>query len=135
MMLDRIGHSLDLIVFDYLQLFKDMRRKDKRVEVGDIINGIREIANAYEVPVIVVSSLSRAGYKNDAKPNLYDTKELGDIEYATTIGLSMWRERRDAGDDGDPKESRRESREDFQLPAMVDGFAWYDVKNDAERVA
>ena len=74
MMLDRIGHSLDLIVFDYLQLFKDMRRKDKRVEVGDIINGIREIANAYEVPVIVVSSLSRAGYKNDAKPNLYDTK-------------------------------------------------------------
>ena len=25
--------------------------------------------------------------------------------------------------------------EQFNLPAMVDGFAWYDVKNDAQRVA
>ena len=136
MMLDRIGQSLDLIVFDYLQLFKDMRRKDKRVEVGDIINGIREIANAYEVPVIVVSSLSRAGYKNDAKPNLYDTKESGDIEYATTIGLSMWREPNAAQVTMEIQKNRDgKAWEQFNLPAMVDGFAWYDVKNDAQRVA
>jgi replicative DNA helicase len=129
LMLDRIGQSLGLIVFDYLQLFKDSRRKDKRVEVGDIINGIREIANAYEVPVIVVSSLAREGYKNDAKPNLYNSKESGDIEYATTIGLAMWREANEAQITMEIQKNRDgKAWEQFKLPPMVAGAAWYDLR-------
>jgi replicative DNA helicase len=129
LMLDRIGQSLGLIVFDYLQLFKDTRRKDKRVEVGDIINQIRELANAYEVPVIVVSSLAREGYKNDAKPNLYNSKESGDIEYATTIGLAMWREANETQITMEIQKNRDgKAWEQFKLPPMIAGAAWYDVR-------
>jgi replicative DNA helicase len=129
MMLERIGQHLGLIVFDYLQLFKDSRRKDKRVEVGDIINSIRELANAYEVPVIVVSSLAREGYKNDAKPNLYNSKESGDIEYATTIGLAMWRETATSGITMEIQKNRDgKAWEQFQLPPRIEGAAWYDVR-------
>lgn len=129
LMLDRIGKTLGLVVFDYLQLFRDSRRKDKRVEVGDIINGIREIANAYEVPAIVVSSLAREGYKNDAKPNLYNSKESGDIEYATTIGLAMWREPGATTITMEIQKNRDgKAWEQFQLPPMIAGAAWYDVR-------
>jgi len=129
LMLDRIGQSLGLIVFDYLQLFKDSRRKDKRVEVGDIINQIREIANAYETPVIVVSSLAREGYKNDAKPNLYNSKESGDIEYATTIGLAMWREANEMQVTMEIQKNRDgKAWEQFKLPPMIAGSAWYDTR-------
>lgn len=136
LILDRIGQTLDLVVFDYLQLFKDTRRRDKRAEVSDIINHIRELANEHEIPVIVVSALAREGYKNDAKPNLYNLKESGDIEYATTIGLAMYR---DSGSSRITMEIQKmrdgKSWQKVQLPPMVEGAAWYDVQNDVQRVA
>jgi hypothetical protein len=88
-----------------------------------------ELANAYEVPVMVVSSLAREGYKNDAKPNLYNSKESGDIEYATTIGLAMWREANEAQITMEIQKNRDgKAWEQFKLPPMIAGAAWYDVR-------
>jgi hypothetical protein len=94
-----------------------------------VYRAVREIANAYEVPVIVVSSLAREGYKNDAKPNLYNSKESGDIEYATTIGLAMWREANEAQITMEIQKNRDgKAWEQFKLPPMVAGAAWYDLR-------
>ena len=86
------GFDLRLLVFDYLQLFKDTRRKDKRTEVGDAINTIRELTNRYQTVSIVVSSLAREGYKNGAIPSIFNSKESGDIEYALSVGLALYQD-------------------------------------------
>lgn len=126
--LERSGHKLDMIVFDYLQLFKDSRRKDKRSEVSDIINYIRELANAYEVPVIVVSASSREGYKAGGKPSLYNAKESGDIEYATTIGLALWRDPTTGQVQAEIQKNRDgKAWVAFSLPPMLTNAAWYDL--------
>lgn len=130
--LERIGKKLDLIVFDYLQLFKDSRRKDKRTEISDIINYIRELSSAYEVPVIVVSASSREGYKAGGKPSLYNAKESGDIEYATTIGLALWRDPMTGQVQAEIQKNRDgKAWVAFSLPPMLPGAAWYDLRSQA----
>jgi len=90
------GVDLRVVVFDYLQLFKDTKRTDRRSEIGEIINTIRELTNRLGIVSIVVSSLSREGYKQNARPHIRNSKESGDIEYAVTIGLSVYRDADDA---------------------------------------
>lgn len=89
--LERNGIDLRLVIFDYLQLFRDSKRTDRRAEVGEVVNTMREITNRLGLASIVVSSLSREGYKQNAKPHLRNAKETGDIEYSATIGLSLYR--------------------------------------------
>lgn len=131
--LERSGFALRMLIFDYLQLFRDSRRKDKRTEVGDIINQIREIANVYNLPVIVVSSLAREGYKTNAKPNLHNAKESGDIEYATTVGLVLWRDP-DSGRVNAEIQKNRDGKawQSWVMPPMSANAAWYEFVASAE---
>lgn len=95
-----------VFVIDYLQLLNAMvgknRVTNRRQEIGEISNGIKALAKELDVPVIVLSQLSRdmekgSGKKGIArKPKMADLKESGDIEQdADLIGLLYKPERDD----------------------------------------
>lgn len=118
------GHELRLCVFDYLQLFRDSRYRDKRTEVEGSINMIRELTNKQGVASIVISALSKDQYKAGVKPHIFGSKEAGGIEYAITIGLALWRE------DGRVMceiQKNREGRADemVSLPEFNPEHAWF----------
>lgn len=118
------GKTLRLVVFDFLQLFKDSRYKDKRMEVESGIGTIRELTNAYGIASIVVSQVSKDQYKNNAKPHIFGSKEAGGIEYAVTIGLALWREEERVMCE---IQKNREGRAGVMvaLPQFNDSHAWY----------
>ncbi len=83
--------GLDLIVIDYLQMI-ETKGYNRVQEVGQLSRGLKQIAREMNVPVIVLSSLSRASEKRDDKrPVMSDLRESGDIESDADVGLFLYR--------------------------------------------
>ena len=92
----RQGH-LDLIVIDYLQLMEGASGADEnRVqEVGTITRGLKAIARELDVPVVVLSQLSRQiERRTGGEPKLSDLRESGSIEQDADIVIFLWKRQR-----------------------------------------
>jgi replicative DNA helicase len=93
--------DLGLVIVDYLQLMTSAKKSDNRVqEVSAISRDLKILAKDLNVPVIVLSQLSRASEKNP-KPMLSDLRESGSIEQDADIVLMLYRENdKEQGGDG-----------------------------------
>lgn len=76
--------GLDLLIIDYLQLVRSPKgggRAKLYEEVTDISRGIKALAKTLNVPVLVLSQLSRdVERRDDKRPQLADLRESGAIE-------------------------------------------------------
>lgn len=83
-----LSNKAPVIVVDYLQIVpvSDPALKDKRAEVDFLVSDFRRMARDIGSPIILVSSMSRAEYK-DAKMSGF--KESGGIEYGSDIAAIM----------------------------------------------
>ena len=88
--------GLALIVIDYLQLMTSPggKRNDNRVqELSEITRGLKILAKELDVPVIVLSQLSRkVEDRDDKRPILSDLRESGSIEQDADIVMFTYRE-------------------------------------------
>jgi len=75
-------HGLDLVVGDYLQLFKaDNPKRERYQEVGQISRAKKKLAKELNVPVLELAQLNREVEKrHDRRPQMSDLREAGDIE-------------------------------------------------------
>lgn len=88
-------HGLDLVMVDYLQLMNaDGKAKENRQqEISEISRNLKIIAKELNVPVIVLSQLSRAvEARSDHRPQLSDLRESGAIEQDADIVMFVYRE-------------------------------------------
>jgi replicative DNA helicase len=93
----RLGR-LDLVVIDYLQLMEGVSAdEENRVqEIGSITRGLKAVARELQVPVVVLSQLSRQiERRTGGEPKLSDLRESGSIEQDADIVIFLWR--RDRG--------------------------------------
>lgn len=73
--------KLDLLIVDYLQLCKSLKKVDNRTqEVSDISRQLKEISLEFRIPVIALSQLTRENVRSGREPELYDLKESGSLE-------------------------------------------------------
>jgi replicative DNA helicase len=122
--LEQRGATLRLVVFDFLQQFRDSRYKEKRLEIGSVIYQIRELMVRYGLAGIVVSELDKATYKNGGKVHIFGAKESGSIEYAATVGIALYRNEQDRVV-CDVQKNKDGKRASFLLPALADNAAWF----------
>ena len=80
-------HGLDLIMIDYLQLmYSDKKTDSRQQEVSDISRRMKILAKELDVPVLLLSQLSRAVENRvSKKPVLSDLRETGAIEQDADI--------------------------------------------------
>ena len=85
----KMTEGLDLIVIDYLQLMTGMTKTDNRQqEISEITRYLKITAKELNVPIILLSQLSRAiEQRKDHKPMLSDLRESGAIEQDADIVL------------------------------------------------
>ena len=86
--------DLDLVIIDYLQLMSSGKRSDNRVqEVSEMTRNLKLMAKELNVPVIVLSQLSRGTESRQGhKPMLSDLRESGSIEQDADIVMFLYRE-------------------------------------------
>lgn len=86
--------GLDLVVVDFLQLVQGPRGTENRFqEVSQITRDLKQLAREFNVPVVVLSQLSRAvESREDKRPRLPDLRETGEIEQTADIILFIYRE-------------------------------------------
>ncbi len=89
--------KIGLIIIDYLQLMQGTgRRNENRVqEISEMTRSLKIMAKELDVPVIVLSQLSRGPDKNaggNHRPVLSDLRDSGSIEQDADVVLFLYRE-------------------------------------------
>jgi replicative DNA helicase len=80
--------GLDLVIVDYLQLISARGRFNNRnEEVTSISRGLKALAKELQVPVLVMSQLTRAPERDERRPQLADLRESGAIEQDADVVL------------------------------------------------
>ena len=88
-------HQIGLVIVDYLQLMTGRGRFENRVqEVSAISRGMKLLAKELNVPMLVLSQLSRAVETRDGdhRPQLSDLRDSGSIEQDADLVGFVFRE-------------------------------------------
>ncbi|MBU0694299.1 MAG: replicative DNA helicase [Candidatus Omnitrophica bacterium] len=87
-------HNIQLIIVDYLQMMRGLRRGDSRQqEISEISQALKTLAKELKIPLIAVSQLSRAvESRSDHRPQLSDLRESGAIEQDADVVVLILRE-------------------------------------------
>lgn len=85
--------GLDLVIIDYLQLIQSNINGSRREQVEQVSRDLKRMAKELNVPVLVISSLSRANMHRENKiPVLSDLRESGQIEFDADVIMFLHRE-------------------------------------------
>jgi replicative DNA helicase len=95
--------EVGLVIIDYLQLMSGGSRSENRVQaVSEITRSLKVMAKELNVPIIVLSQLSRSPEtRADHRPMLSDLRESGSIEQDADLVMFLYREayyNRDTGE-------------------------------------
>jgi replicative DNA helicase len=85
---------LGLVIVDYIQLMQARGRFDNRtLELGSISRALKSLAKELNVPILVLSQLSRAPEgRRDHRPMLSDLRESGALEQDADVVMFLYRE-------------------------------------------
>lgn len=89
----KLEKGLDLVLIDYLQLMSGPQHVENRQqEIAVITRSIKGMARELDVPVILLSQLSRAPESRaDKRPMLADLRESGAIEQDADVVVLLYR--------------------------------------------
>lgn len=127
--------GLGLIVIDYLQLISSSGRPENRVqELSEMTRALKIMAKELDVPVIVLSQLSRLVEQRDnKKPMLSDLRESGSIEQDADIVMFVYREIYYLQNE-EPKRHQNETPERFALRVAEWEQKKIELANQAEAI-
>lgn len=83
-----------LVMIDYLQLIRTAKRyESKNIEVGEITRSLKEMAKDLNVPVYLLSQLSRGvESRQDKRPMMSDIRDSGSIEQDADVIEFLYRD-------------------------------------------
>jgi len=101
-------HGLHLVIVDYIQLMQGRGRFENRtLEVASISRSLKGLAKELNVPIVMLSQLSRAPEaRSDRRPQLSDLRESGALEQDADVVLFIYREDQYADRNAPPSDTQ-----------------------------
>jgi len=88
--------NIDMLIVDYLQLAHGANQENRVQEVGEISQGLKNIARELKIPVLALAQLSRAvEQRGERSPQLSDLRESGSIEQDADVVIFLYRKDED----------------------------------------
>jgi len=86
-------HSLGILFVDYMQLVHDtsIKGENRNQELSKISWGWKSLARELNIPVFVLSQLSRNNDKENRRPKLSDLRDSGSLEQDADVVLLLYR--------------------------------------------
>jgi replicative DNA helicase len=83
-----------LVVIDYLQLITSVTKYERHdLAIGHITRELKNMAREFNVPIVLLSQLSRAvEQRNDKRPIMSDIRDSGAVEQDADIIMFMYRD-------------------------------------------
>jgi replicative DNA helicase len=105
-------HNIGLIMIDYLQLLNSraFAAQGRQLETSNISSNIKAMAKELDVPVIVLSQLSRKPEdEKDGRPRISHLRDSGSIEQDADVVMMLWRpayyQKKDANGGATPEDN------------------------------
>ena len=123
--------GVKMVMIDYLQLMKGanpwMSMND---QVGELTSALKQTAKQCNIPIIVLSQLSRESVRENRSPQLYDLRDSGAIEQDADIVVMLERSKDDMGAIIDNKidmwiRKNRAGKCNFDNPIRLKGNEYY----------
>ena len=101
-------HGLNLVIIDYIQLMQGRGRFENRtLELASISRSLKGLAKELNVPIVVLSQLSRAPEsRSDHRPQLSDLRESGALEQDADVVVFIYREDQYADKNAPPADTQ-----------------------------
>lgn len=90
----KLKYGLDAVIIDHLQLIETLEVNQSRTDqVREITKQAKKMAKELDIPVIMLSQLSRAPeQRNDHRPILSDLRDSGSIEQDADVVMFIYRD-------------------------------------------
>jgi replicative DNA helicase len=81
--------GISLVALDYIQLMRGTN-ESRQVQVGECIRAVKNAAVAFDMPLLVLSQVSRASsIREDKEPRLSDLRDSGELEQVADTVLML----------------------------------------------
>ena len=123
--------GVKMVMIDYLQLIKGADpRMSMNDQVGELTSALKQTAKQCNIPIIVLSQLSRESVRENRSPQLYDLRDSGSIEQDADIVVMLERSKDDMGAIIDNKidmwiRKNRAGKCNFDNPIRLKGNEYY----------
>lgn len=123
--------GVKMVLIDYLQLMKGANPMlSKNDQVGELTSALKQTAKQCNIPIIVLSQLSRENVRENRSPQLYDLRDSGCIEQDADIVVMLERSKDDMGAIIDNKidmwiRKNRAGKCNFDNPIRLKGNEYY----------
>jgi replicative DNA helicase len=85
-------HGLGIVFVDYLQLLSSHGKVENRnLEVGAMARGLKALAKDLNVPMVLLSQLSRDSAKTHRRPSKHDLRDSGELEQHADVVILLHR--------------------------------------------
>jgi len=81
----RDGPGLDFLIVDYLQRITAQSKIDRRIQIEQISNSLKSLAQEFRIPVLCLSAVSRPAKGQSTKPTMESLRESGALEHDADI--------------------------------------------------
>ena len=89
----KFNHDIKIIYVDYIQRIKGDKAENRRLEVAEVVSGLKTLARELEIPVVALAQVNREVDKRpDKRPRMGDLLESGVIEQEADAVMMLYRD-------------------------------------------
>jgi replicative DNA helicase len=89
----KYNYGIQVLYVDYIQRIKSPKAESRRLEVAEVVTGLKTLARELNIPVVALAQVSRkVDERKDKRPHMGNLLESGVIEQEADVVILLYRD-------------------------------------------